>query len=553
MLLAVLAASPAFGQNQLWVQQFGPATSFARLDVALADGSGGVFIGGRAGGYFPGPPLGDVDGWLARYDQAGNRQWIRQLGTSHSDTLTGAAPDGFGGLFVAGMTISWLPAPWGSPSDYWLARYDSAGNRLWSRQSLTSDSESVSTAASDGSGGVYISGYADGNLGVPNVGGIDALLVRYDSGGNLVWTRQFGTAGYDTVLGSAPDGQGGVYLAGGTAGSLVGQNAGDHDAWLARYDPQGNRVWIRQFGTAAFDVARAAFCDETGGVFVCGRTNGDLAAVSDGHEDAWVARYDSAGERTWIQQLGIGYLARADSVSPDGWGGVYVGGSMNLYLGLLPDPFLAHYDKVGNLTWFREFGSAQEDAAFAAAPDGMGGVFAGGFTYGNLAGGYNPPGICEAWLARYDAGCVPISYCTAKTNSLGCTPTMQATGSASASGSNAFVLSATNVRNQKPGWLLYSLNGQAAAPFGNGTLCLTSPLRRTSAVSSGGNPSGNDCTGVYSLDFNAYVSGAIGGEPHPALQIPGLIFDVQWIGRDQGFSAPDNITLSNAMHFTMCP
>jgi hypothetical protein len=108
------------------------------------------------------------------------------------------------------------------------------------------------------------------------------------------------------------------------------------------------------------------------------------------------------------------------------------------------------------------------------------------------------------------------------------------------------------VRNHKNGLLFYSLDGQAAIPFQNGKLCVASLIARTPSVNSGGSSSGNDCTGVYSIDFNAFAVGALGGHPHPALQIPGTTVDAQWWGRDPGFSAPNNTTLSNGLHFVMC-
>ena len=43
-----------------------------------------------------------------------------------------------------------------------------------------------------------------------------------------------------------------------------------------------------------------------------------------------------------------------------------------------------------------------------------------------------------------------------------------------------------------------------------------------------------------------------GGNPHPSLQIPGTAIEVQWWGRDPGFPAPNNTTLSDGLHFVMC-
>src|SRR5687767_431108 len=64
----------------------------------------------------------------------------------------------------------------------------------------------------------------------------------------------------------------------------------------------------------------------------------------------------------------------------------------------------------------------------------------------------------------------PSTYCTAKLNSQGCTPTVSSTGTPSASATSGFVVQCANAINQKPGLLLYKIGGSAAnLPFQGGT------------------------------------------------------------------------------------
>src|SRR5262245_3358394 len=65
------------------------------------------------------------------------------------------------------------------------------------------------------------------------------------AGPDLCWGRQFGTANLDGVGGVAvaPDR---VYVVGNTYGTLGAASAGGQDAYLRKYDLDGNALWTRQ-------------------------------------------------------------------------------------------------------------------------------------------------------------------------------------------------------------------------------------------------------------------------------------------------------------------
>jgi hypothetical protein len=395
---------PAIAHGQQWLEQLGTrADDFTT--AAAPDAVGGVYVVGATGGELGGAQAGDGDAWVARYGGAGEVLWIRQFGTSRVELALAAAPERLGGVVLAGQTFGHLASTNAGGSDAWLASYDASGNRRWIQQLGSEKDDAALTLANDEEGGAFVGGSTDGMLGGVSLGWEDAWLARYDAGGNPLWMRQIGTLGIDWAQAAAPDGEGGVYFGGTTARGLGGPSAGKWDAWLARYDGAGNQVWIRQLGTSKDDLATSSIPDGSGGVFLGGRTQGSFGKPNPLGTDAWIARYDRDGNLLWVRQFGSGVDDRLNSASPDGAGGVYLGGLTFASLGTSSagngDAWLARFDGAGRRLWIEQLGSSDFDCAWATAEDGLGGVYLSGESSGSLGG--PKAGGTDAWLAHYAA------------------------------------------------------------------------------------------------------------------------------------------------------
>jgi len=137
------------------------------------------------------------------------------------------------------------------------------------------------------------------------------------------------------------------------------------------------------------------------------------------------------------------------------------------------------------------------------------------------------------------------TYCTAKVNSLGCTPALAFAGTPSWTNGLPFVVSASNVLSQKTGLAFYGY-APSSAPFQGGLKCVAPPTFRTVNQSSGGSASGADCTGTYSFDFNALIRSQV----DPGL-VPGRKVYAQIWSRDP--ASPSLTGLTNAVQFTIAP
>ncbi len=133
------------------------------------------------------------------------------------------------------------------------------------------------------------------------------------------------------------------------------------------------------------------------------------------------------------------------------------------------------------------------------------------------------------------------NYCTSKPNSLGCVPTISASGSPNLL-SGSMTISCSSVLNQKNGLLFWGRSIQAT-PFQGGWLCVASPTIRTPVQSSGGSATGNNCTGSFSYTFTPayYASQAL---------TEGQIVHCQYWMRDPGSASQTG--LSAAVRFALC-
>src|SRR5262249_28076768 len=137
--------------------------------------------------------------------------------------------------------------------DAFLRKYDASGALIWTRQFGTSGVDYVYNIAANSSG-IFVVGYTDGTFaGETAAGGGDAFIRMYDTNGNVLWTRQYGSSAYDAAFNAVADANG-VYIGGETIGTLPGQSsAGYIDGWFRRYDNSGNAGVTRQFGSAGHD------------------------------------------------------------------------------------------------------------------------------------------------------------------------------------------------------------------------------------------------------------------------------------------------------------
>lgn len=386
--------------NVAWSRQIGTTDTDQSFGVAV-DAAGNAYISGWTYGSLGGPNAGGADAFLSKYDGAGNFLWSRQVGTTDNDESHGVAVDAAGNAYISGRTQGSLGGPNLNPPTYdaFLSKYDGGGNLLWSRQFGTTNNDKSNGVAVDASGNAYISGFINSRAIEETA---DAFLAKYDGAGNLIWSRSIGTTDTDQSEGVAVDAAGNAYISGWTQGSLGGPFAGFNDAFLTKYDGAGNHLWSRQIGTISSDQSYSVAVDAAGNAYISGETR-DIGGPTAGREDAFLSKYDNGGNLLWSRQIGTTDLDLSYGVAVDAAGNAYIsgytfGGLVGPNAGVI-DAFLTKYDGAGNLLWSRQIGTTGGDASNGVAVDATGNAYISGTTFGSL-GGPNAGGD-DAFLVKF--------------------------------------------------------------------------------------------------------------------------------------------------------
>jgi len=408
--IAMTAVNVA-GQTVEWTRQFGSAGNEAVRGIAFDD-AGNVYVTGDTEGALLGETsAGGADAFVRKYDPNGAVFWTRQFGTAGNDRVGfsgGGIAVGGDGVYVGGFTNDSFPGHANAGGfDAFLRKYDLNGNEAWTEQFGTPGFDDIHDVAVDDDRGVYVAGSVIGQLpDQPWAGGSDAYVRRYDPDGNVIWTRQFGTPAFEHFNAVAFDSTG-VYAVGHTDGTLPGQvSAGGFDVFIQRYDRTGELEWTRQFGTLAFDIAQSVAADN-GGVYVVGGTDGALPDhTSAGSRDVFVRKYNPGGRAMWTRQFGTPGFDQALGVSSDGRA-LLVSGAVSgalpgqTYAGGIRDAFVRRYDaQFGTEIWTHQFGTSTFDSGFDTLMSGTSTtVYVGGLTDGTLPGEVSS-GLFDPYLIK---------------------------------------------------------------------------------------------------------------------------------------------------------
>ncbi len=281
---------------------------------------------------------------------AQNWQWAKHIGSGYQfygERANSVVSDGTN-IYIIGSYGGTLYLPnntlysYGN-DDIFIAKFDAAGNNIWAR---TFGGNYMQPDHHENGNGVYdpvnnclyVSGSIIGAVNFGNgitlsgfSGNEDAFVAKYDLNGNCLWARGIGSAGRDNAYCFAqPDGN--VLVAGKLENNgFANTTAIDSGGFFARYDTNGNLLWAEHkfSGPEQYKISIAFVGSDIimGGTFSQGGSIDSVSVITNGNYDGFVSRLDYMGKVKWVTQFGGGGSDYVTGVATDNINNIYITGS----------------------------------------------------------------------------------------------------------------------------------------------------------------------------------------------------------------------------------
>jgi len=378
-----------------WVQVYdGPGHGDDKAVSIVIDGSENVYVTGTSAASSTNYDIATI-----KYNSAGVRQWvIRYNGPGNgNDQANAMAVDGSGNVYVTGFA-----SVNGQGFDFVTIKYNSSGTQQWARfyNGPGNQNDVAVSIGIDGSGNVYATGYSTGS----GNSSYDYATIKYNSSGVQLWVQRYNGTGNsaDDPSSIAVDASGNVYVTG-TSYGIVSSS----DYATIKYNTSGVQQWIARYNGPgySYDLPNSLAIDGSGNVYVTGQSVG----ISTDYDYATV-KYNSSGVQQWAQRYnGTGnFYDVANTVAVDGSGNVYVTG-VSVETGTHNDCTTIKYNSAGVQQWLQRYNGPQnnDDGANSIAIDASGNVYITGSTIpnpsswgDNLTVKYNNSGV-QQWVQTY--------------------------------------------------------------------------------------------------------------------------------------------------------
>jgi hypothetical protein len=265
----------------------------------------------------------EKNSYLAKHTSAGNLLWAKHIIGNVSKLKL--ATDNNQNIFITGIYRDSLKIgslifgnPGTAAGKLFLAKFNPAGNLLWTRNSSSSNTIYDYSLATDGHNNIYIAGeyrntFAIGSSSVTSIGLSDVYLTKFDTNGNFQWLNNIGSVVTDnrpTLIGGLTND---VYLASDSRCNSCSVSTGSDGYYLRKFNNAGLQQWSKRVSRRLiFDAAISLSRDANENIYICGPQDSTL--VFNSHtlnytptvDNTFLAKINSSGNWVWAKHLQAG-------------------------------------------------------------------------------------------------------------------------------------------------------------------------------------------------------------------------------------------------------
>ena len=292
------------------------------------DSLGGYILAGKRKD--PDTPISQI--LIVRINGDGEKIWEKTYGGAGDDVGRSVFPDNQGSFIVGGNrgTVGL--------GDFNLMKLDGNGVVIWDKVYGSEFDEVVNVMIETNDGG-YVLGGGQAN----SSGYYHAFMIKVDSNGALIWEKSFKLGVKGDIRGLVEAKNGDLIVVGEENQDITGES--DSDALFVRMDGNGNLIWDKSVGGINEEKLISVVENDSGDLIAVGWTD----SRGSGGRDLMMRCLDGAGSLRWEKLYGGTSDERGFSITEAIDGGFAIVGMSESFGPSKPNVYFLKTDKYGNL------------------------------------------------------------------------------------------------------------------------------------------------------------------------------------------------------------
>jgi len=303
--------------------------------------------------------------------------------------------------------------------DGFILKLDAGGNFIWVKQMACSNPVYINKIVLNTLGELYAVGYfkgtmtldtSSGTLSLVSSGNFDAFVLKLDVNGNAIWAQKFGYFERDQANDVLIDANGDLLVIGGftrkvdfdnsdAVFELTSFSTDNQDIFLLKLSPDGDFIWVKQFGGTGEDYAESITVGQSGAIYMTGYYKRGTADFDPGpdtfilpnpgvYDKIFVVKLTADGDFVWVKQTDGFHFTRGNTIDVDTDENVYIAGyfyatqdfdpseaTFELTSNGLANIFIWKLDTDGNFIAVQHIGNSSWSQIYGSAKNAQGDIY----------------------------------------------------------------------------------------------------------------------------------------------------------------------------------